>query len=113
MRRTIAQDVYERVQSMMAQGVGVTEALRRIAQESGKSHGSVVAAYYRWRNQLEGRTGVTRSSVRVGSRWRTGGQEHVSKEERAIEDLRTIIRQRSTELRALKAALHRAEKNAA
>jgi hypothetical protein len=116
MRKTIAQDVYERAQPMIAQGMSISEAIRKIAQDDGRSYGSLAVSYYRWKRRLEGRDqngSAVQSGARTGVGRRSSGQVRTGKHERVIEDLRAIIRQRSTELRALKAALHDAQSKSA
>jgi hypothetical protein len=61
---TKAQEIYERVQAMEAEGSGKTDAFKQIAKETGLKYDSVRGAYYSHKLKVEGGTKTSRTKRR-------------------------------------------------
>jgi hypothetical protein len=61
---TKAQEIYERVQAMEAEGTGKTDAFKAIAAEKGLKYDSVRGAYYSHKLKVEGATSTPRTRRR-------------------------------------------------
>lgn len=59
---TKAQQVYEKVEALMASGVSRSDAFRQVAEEFGQPFNSMRGAYYQYSRQLKG--GATRTRRR-------------------------------------------------
>jgi len=51
---TKAQEIYERVEAMVAAGTEKADAFRQVAEEAGRPFDSVRGSYYGWKRKLEG-----------------------------------------------------------
>jgi hypothetical protein len=51
---TKAQELYERVEAMIADGTDKADAFRQLAEEAGRPFDSVRGSYYGWKRKLEG-----------------------------------------------------------
>ena len=51
---TKAQEVYDRVEAMVASGVEKSDAFRQLAEEAGRPFDSLRGSYYTWKRKLEG-----------------------------------------------------------
>jgi hypothetical protein len=59
---TKAQEVYEKVESMIASGTEKADAFKALAEESGRPYDSIRGSYYSHKKKLEG--GETRTRTR-------------------------------------------------
>jgi hypothetical protein len=76
---TKAQEVYDRVEAMVAAGTDKADAFRQIAEEAGRPFDSVRGSYYSHKKKLEGgdsakpaRTRRRETTHRPGGRGREG-----------------------------------------
>jgi len=56
---TKAQEIYERVNALVAEGMSRPDAFRQLAEELGQKLDSIRGAYYTGRQQATGETGTT------------------------------------------------------
>jgi hypothetical protein len=60
MATTKAQDIYDRVEAMVASGIEKADAFKQLAEEAGRPYDSVRGSYYSHKKRIEG--GDTRPS---------------------------------------------------
>ena len=109
---TKAQELYERVEAMIADGTDKADAFRQLAEEAGRPFDSVRGSYYGWKRKLEG--GDTTKPARTRRRETTPDdaladaraalERAVEAIDREVEVAETRATEATAEAKALKAS---------
>jgi hypothetical protein len=59
---TKAQEVYEKIEAMIASGVDKSDGFKQLSEETGRPYDSLRGSYYSWKRKLEGGDSDTKLS---------------------------------------------------